>query len=383
LPIRIRPDVSRLKDRDTFAKLLASHNSQRVKTTAEVVREGVATMGEDCWQSVRKYRRDSSEIGGVQVVELVGSKRRSSIVQKTSLREAIKATVYGNRRDWPLSDRRIFYLLLNVEGLLRNDVRGTPFANTPDCYDDLTNMVTRMRLDATIPFDCITDETRPVVRWDTHRSVGPFIDRELEDLFSGYWRDLLQSQPNHVEVLCEKNTVAVLLREISGKYTIPMTSGRGYSSLPPRKDMVDRFRAGGREKLIVIVVADFDPEGTDIPNAFGLSLRDDFGLDPDELVIVKAALTDEQVRSMDLHEGQLAKEAGSRYTRFLELYGPRCWELEAVPADTLRHVVEESIRGVLDIDAFEDELRIEELEQMNLNEHRQVVRCALAGLDLN
>jgi hypothetical protein len=28
-------------------------------------------------------------------------------------------------------------------------------------------------------------------------------------------------------------------------------------------------------------------------------------------------------------------------------------------------------------------LRIEELEQMNLNEHRQVVRCALAGLDLN
>ena len=57
-----------------------------------------------------------------------------------------------------------------------------------------------------------------------------------------------------------------------------MTSGRGYSSLPPRKDMVDRFRDSGREKLVVIVVSDFDPEGQDIPGSFGVSLRDDFGI---------------------------------------------------------------------------------------------------------
>ena len=57
------------------------------------------------------------------------------------------------------------------------------------------------------------------------------------------------------------DTVASALRKLAGKYTLPMTSGRGYSSLPPRKAMVDRFRASGKEKLIVPVVSDFDPEG--------------------------------------------------------------------------------------------------------------------------
>lgn len=58
--------------------------------------------------------------------------------------------------------------------------------------------------------------------------------------------------------------------------------------------MVDRLRVSGKEKLIVIVVSYFDPEGQDIPNAFGLSLRDDLDIDPDELVIIKAALKHQQ-----------------------------------------------------------------------------------------
>lgn len=55
--------------------------------------------------------------------------------------------------------------------------------------------------------------------------------------------------------------------------------------------MVDRFRASGRDKLVIVVACDFDPEGEDIPNSFGLSLRDDFGIYPDQLEIVKASLT--------------------------------------------------------------------------------------------
>jgi hypothetical protein len=232
-------------------------------------------------------------------------------------------------------------------------------------------MVTRMRLDGSIPFDAIADETRPVIKWKTHQCVGTFIEKELDDLFSGYWRDRQQSQPNHIEMLVEKNTVASLLRSVAAKYTVPMTSGRGYSSLPPRKAMVDRFRKGGREKLIVIVVSDFDPEGEDIPNAFGLSLRDDFGVEEDRLAIVKAALTKEQVESMDLHEGQLAKENSSRFARFVNEHGRHCWELEALPTDTLRNIVEDTVRSVMDIDAFNEELEREEVEKQELDEHRE------------
>ena len=78
-------------------------------------------------------------------------------------------------------------------------------------------MLTRLRLDGSIPFEAIVDETRPVVIWNTHRHVGTFIKKQTDDFLCGYWRDLLQSQPNHVEILVEKNTVASALRDVAAK----------------------------------------------------------------------------------------------------------------------------------------------------------------------
>jgi len=338
-------------------------------------------MKPESWQRVCDYRKSVSNVDGAEVFRLVGAKKRSKIVQKRTLADAIVEVVDEHCREYgATSDRKVFYLLLNIPRLPRNDVRKTPFANNDECYQDVTDLLTRLRLDGSIPFDAVVDETRPVVTWDTHRSVGPFITRELEDLFSGYWRDLLQSQPNHVELLVEKNTVAQDLKPIAAKYALPMTSGRGYSSLPPRKAMVDRFRASGKEKLIVIVASDFDPEGQDIPNAFGLSLRDDFDVDPNQLVIIKAALTHRQTQELDLHEGQFAKEDSARYQRFVDAYGKHCWELEAIRTALLREIVEGAIQRTVDMEAFRREVEIQRQEQRELDEHRRRARKLLPGI---
>jgi hypothetical protein len=374
VPILIHPNVSRTNDPAGFFQLLKSCNTQRVKTTAEATREGIAGMDAEAWQRVCEYRETAATIEGVEPIILYGKQRRSEIRDKIGLRDAIVKVMNDNRRDWPLSDRKIFYLLLNVERLLRNDRLETPFVNSPECYDDVTDMVTRLRINGTIDFDAIADETRPVTQWDTHKSVGTFITKELENLFSGYFRNLLQSQPNWIELLVEKNTVASTLKRVASKYTLPMTSGRGYSSLPPRKGMVDRFRASGREKLILIVVSDFDPEGCDIPNSFGVSLRDDFGMEANKLVVVRAALTYDQIKSLDLHEGQLAKEDSSRYQRFVDLYGKRCWELEALPSDVLRRIVEDCIRQCLDLEAFAAELVRQAKDQAEINVERESIK---------
>ena len=241
ITVRIDPGLSRNRDPDTFLRRLKSCNEQRVKTTAEVMRENLVTMEPDTWHRVFDYRQAVSSIDGAEVFHLVGEKKRSAIVQKRGLADAIiKVVIDYYDKYGPTSDRKVFYLLFNIPGLLRNDVRKTPFENSEECYQDVTNLVTRLRLDGSIPFEAIEDETRPVVIWNTHRSVSTFIDQEMENFLCNYWRDLLQSQPNHIELLVEKNTVASVLRLIAAKYTMPMTSGRGYSSLPPRKAMVDR-----------------------------------------------------------------------------------------------------------------------------------------------
>ncbi|MCX7424651.1 MAG: ParB N-terminal domain-containing protein [Planctomycetia bacterium] len=301
VPIRIDPKISRLKDPDGFLRRLKSCNEQRVKTAAEVMRESLVTMEPDTWQRVCDYRESVSNVDGAEVFRLIGAKKRSQIVQKRSLADAIIRTVNDYYAEYgPTSDRKIFYLLLNIPGLLRNDARKTPFGNSQECYDDVTDLLTRLRLDG--------------------------------------------------------------------------------SSLPPRKGMVDRFRESGREKLILIVDSDFDPEGQDIPNSFGLSLRDDFDIEPDRLVIIKAALTYQQTQQLDLHEGQIAKEDSARYGRFVDAYGERCWELEAVPTDTHRDIAEATIRRVIDLDRFNEELARQKQEQADLNEHRRRVREALAKI---
>lgn len=385
IPVRLRSDVSYVRDHDAFLQLLASYNRQRTKTAAEQFREELVLMSDQPLGRIQDYRREATAITSDCIVRLRNRKARSEIRDKLELRAAIIQVVEAERKNWPLSDRAIHYRLLNIPGLVRNDKTRTPYENTPKAYDDVTNMLTRLRLDGSIPFDAIADETRPVVVWDTHRSVGDFVRRELDGLLKGYWRGLLQSQPNWTELLVEKNTIANQLKSVAAKYTIPMTSGRGYSSLPPRKDMVDRFRDSGRDCLVVIVVSDFDPEGEDIPGSFGVSLRDDFGISEQQLRIVKAALTAAQVRSLDLHEGQLSKETSSRYQRFVNLHGNRAWELESLTADQLREIVEAAIRGVLDIDAFEAEVERERREQLELDDKRRQLRHVIAAStdDLN
>jgi hypothetical protein len=47
--------------------------------------------------------------------------------------------------------------------------------------------------------------------FDVFQDSGPFIRREINDFLKGYYRNLMQSQPNHVEIVGEKNTVAGLI----------------------------------------------------------------------------------------------------------------------------------------------------------------------------
>lgn len=355
-----------------FYKLLVNCNTQRTKTTGEVLREEIVKDNSSPRQAVQEYRTEISELAGIKTVKLGPPKRRPNIVHKRTLADAIVNIVMDNRSEWPLNDRRIFYMLLNIEGLVRNDRTKTPFLNNENCYDDVTDLVTRLTTnEKRIPEDAITDETRPVIQWNTHRSVGPFIRKELEGLFSNYSRNLQQSQPNHIEMFVEKNTVASVLRRIASRYRLPMTSGRGYSSTPPRRGMVNRYLKSGKENLVIICVSDFDPEGENIPSVLGRSIRDDFGVPHRNIAVIKSALTSEQVQSLDnLHEGQLAKEDSSRYKQFVEEHGKRCWELEALDPNVLRELVESTIRKIVDLDLFEIEVEKEKEERRELDEHK-------------
>src|SRR5262249_28834612 len=150
---------------------------------------------------------------------------------------------------------------------------------------------------------------------DCHHTPQSFAKREIDNFLKGYWRDLLQSQPNHIELVAEKLTIEGTIRPVLMKYCIPYTIGRGYASLDPRHKLVQRYRASGKERLILLILSDFDPDGDEIGHSFARSLHDDFGLDENRIEPIRVALTRDQIREFQLLPVMAAKESYVNYDR--------------------------------------------------------------------
>lgn len=60
------------------------------------------------------------------------------------------------------------------------------------------------------------------------------------------------------------------------------------------------------------------------------------------------------------------KTKDPRHRWFVENYGPRCWELDALPPPDLRARVREAIVGLIDVDAWNHCARIEAAERESL-----------------
>jgi hypothetical protein len=377
-----------------YLVLLRGYNDYRDKSAAEQVREELIDLGPDEALASLRARRDRSvnahRYNGVKVVDIEGSKRRCAISEaKDEHVKHILKVLQACKPHWPVSDRAVHYKLCNYQFIRGHyhpkrtdaDWGGPPrplsYLNDHNSYKATCELLTRLRLDGTVPWEALDDFTRPFEEFLAFRDVREFVEHELENLFDGFWRDLLQSQPNHVEILCEKNTIYHMVMEVARKYTIPVQSGRGYNSIDPYHDLVERYRASGKERLVLIVLTDHDPEGQDMPHVAGRTLRDDFGIPGALLDIVQAGVTRDQVRDNNLAQNALdAKDTSSRYGAYVERnrdwfekelgwqegQEAPAWELESLDPDVLLPDLEKVIKGVLDMDLFNREAQREHEE---------------------
>lgn len=383
IPCRV-VDVSRGDDRDAFVKLLREYNRQRVKSLDEVVREAIVdTDPEQAHERLLSHRATKSRVYYPKLHMGDRKARKRISAAKQLMLSAIIAIVFSLRDHWPISERKIHYKLLSNPPLRHASKPNSHYQNDRKSNADLSDLVTRARIEGLIPWEAIGDETRPVVTWDTHRSPAWFVQRELNGFLHGYWRDLQQSQPNWVELVSEKNTAAGDIQPVASKYCIPMTSGRGYSSLPPRYAMAQRFERSGAEKLIIIIVSDFDPDGERIAESFGRSMRDDFGL---EVHPIKATLTHQQTIDFGLKFGMDVEAKSSKNKAwFQRRYGKdaKAFEVDALETDHLQRIVEDVICSVIDVDAFNHEVEAEKRDAAYLECLRERAMRLIGDIELD
>jgi hypothetical protein len=377
VPCRVE-DVYRGDGGAEYVAILREYNRQRVKSFDEVLREEVVSMNpEEAYRELVAHRKAQSLVD-VQAIAIQGHKRRCKISKaKTPFLDAIEAILERLRDFWPLSVRQIHYNLLNAPPLVHASKPESTYRNTLKCYKSADELLVRARFEGLIPFEAIKDTTRSVVTWNVHRAAATFIRAELNGMFKGYCRDLMQSQPNHVEIIGEKNTIEGVIRPVAMEYCIPYTLGRGYASVPPRRAMAQRFRQSGKEKLIIVNLTDFDPEGEDIPHSFARSMRDDLGIKNNRVVPIKVGLTLAQAQELQLPPQMKAKDTSSRYAGFVEKYGDDVHELEAAPPEWMQQKLRDAIDSVLDVEAFNRELDEEKKDAARFHQIREKVKALL------
>jgi hypothetical protein len=104
----------------------------------------------------------------------------------------------------------------------------------------------------------------------------------------------------------------------------------------------------------------------------------------EQMECIKVALTSAQVKEYDLPPGGHVDEKNNKASqkpkkdRFINRYGKHTFELEALPPDVLQKLLDEAIRSVLDVEAFNDEVEQETIEAASLDEQRQRMLIAVA-----
>jgi hypothetical protein len=186
-----------------------------------------------------------------------------------------------------------------------------------------------------IPWHWIVDETRGVEQvpsWDDPEAFALSVTRQ-------YRRDFWAQQPQRCQVWSEKGTVRGILNPVLDVFGVGFNPVHGFTSATNAHEAADD---PDPRPLTILYVGDFDPSGLwmserDLPARFKK-----YG--GDHITVKRIALTEEHVGDPSLPSFPASdKRKDPRYPWFVENFGDRCWEIDAMDPNALRNLVEQEI----------------------------------------
>lgn len=385
--------IRRLTVRSTdpkFHELLVSFNDQRVKSVDVQIKEAIVLA--DPRAAREKLKRDREKLAaaangrideaGLCLLNPKAARRRSEISsQKQPMLAAAKRVLLKYEEFWPLTIRQLHYRLLN-DPPLRNAKRpDSTYCNDEHSYKDLCDLITRARLTGEVAFRSIHDPTRPAESWRNWINTRGYVGEACGNFLTEYRRDLLQSQDAYFEVVAEKMTLDTIVERATSHFGMRYCIGRGYSSIDLRYHLAQRYRRSGKNRFVLLILSDMDPEGENIAETLVSSLRDEFGIK--NIESIKVALRKDQVEQFGLPPGPRVKGTSSRASAYVAEHGEYVYELEAVEPEALEEIIRDAIRTVIDVNLFNREIELEEQDSVELMAIREAVQKHLAPVMRN
>jgi hypothetical protein len=251
---------------------------------------------------------------------------------KQEMAERLDAIYEITRQSQPTGIRFVYYRSV-VTGLVPKNDNG---------YAKVQRALAAMRESERVPYSWIVDSTRWMRKpqsWDT-------VEEMVEEMSSGYRRNLWSTTDTVVEIWVESESVAGVLYPVTSRWDVPLYPCRGQSSMTFAYEAAQQYKHDPRP-VSIYYVGDYDPAGLEIEAHLGMKLRKHSGRD--DITLHRLACTAEQVQLFDLPGTAPKKTSYSDPASGLHIPWPgQAVEVEALDPNYLRDLVENAITSHID-----------------------------------
>lgn len=233
---------------------------------------------------------------------------------------------------YTLTVRQLYYQLV-ARGYIENSERS---------YHRVAGLVDDGRKAGLIDWAMIEDRSREMVfapHWDNPAEIVETAARQFRI-------DKWKGQPNHVEVMVEKQALEGVLLPVCRALDICFTANKGYSSSSTMYETGKRladFVDMGKD-VWVLYLGDHDPSGIDMTRDITERAALFSGVDVE---VSRLALNLDQVEALKPPENP-AKLTDTRARAYIARFGNASWELDAVEPRALAGIVTRAVESLRD-----------------------------------
>ncbi len=232
----------------------------------------------------------------------------------------------------PMTVRQVYYQA-TVRGIVEKTEAG---------YNKVQTDLVWLRRANLLPYSYLADSTR----WQRRPVTYSSIEAALLETAKFYRKSLWDNAGSYVEIWLEKDALAGVIHPVTSMFDVPLMVARGYSSLSFLHSAAEHI-AALKVPAYIYHLGDYDPSGVNAGEKIEQTLHE---LAPDaDIRFERLGVTPKQIEKWKL-PSRPTKTTDSRAKKF----GLQdSVELDAIPPEQLRAIVETTILRHLPLEEFE------------------------------
>lgn len=234
-------------------------------------------------------------------------------------------------------------------------------------YKKLGSIINDGRLAGLIDWDAIEDRTRNLMGVNTWNNPAEILEETANRYKTNLWTD----QDNYCEVWIEKDALVGVIERVCTRYRVDYFACRGYTSQSEQRSagqrIIDRIDEG--KTVTIFHLGDHDPSGIDMTrdnlDRLVMFLEDRY--EGNNFRVERLALNMDQVRKYKPPPNP-AKMTDSRFAGYVDKFGNKSWELDALDPKVIGNLIEKNIKELIDERTWEESKVREDIHVEKLND---------------